>query len=341
MSKENGTPPPKEKSLGLKKMLSPLKEKLDFTYIAIIVLSIALYVGFDDLISGATSGTARDTISAALAAIFVLITTMYMLNKQTDVEQEKEFKGVIFNKKFEIYDDVINIWQDIAFIKFCVDDDSRKKCLNKHFEISMVAPEPVFKLSYKILEFLVRIYGKEDGKLNEEEERQLIKYIYEFTNLARNDFNLSKIKQDTKSIKNITQIQDELINELQKQSLKNFDKFEFFGKKYNKVDLVNAVVRKVVDDKKVKSINDLKVLFPDKDSNFGKPSTGVNAFVVELKSVADEKNARYSKKSENMIKLENSNEQVITNNQWGRNFDHFKGEVEKRFNYTITRHIRK
>ena len=82
MSKETGTPP-------LIKMLSPLKKKLDFTYIAIIILSIALYVGFDDLITGAASGTARDTISAALAAIFVLITTMYLLNKQTDIEQTK------------------------------------------------------------------------------------------------------------------------------------------------------------------------------------------------------------------------------------------------------------
>jgi len=96
-------------------LLSWLKN-LSIAYTAIIVLSIALYVGFDDLIAGAASGTARDTISAALAAIFVLITTMYMLNKQTDVEQEKEFKSVIFNKKFEIYDDVINIWQDIALI---------------------------------------------------------------------------------------------------------------------------------------------------------------------------------------------------------------------------------
>ena len=89
MSKESGL-------LRLKEKLNLLKKKSDFTYIAIIVLSIALYVGFDDLISGAASGTARDTISAALAAIFVLITTMYMLNKQTDLEQEKEFKGVIF-----------------------------------------------------------------------------------------------------------------------------------------------------------------------------------------------------------------------------------------------------
>ena len=127
MSKETGTPP-------LIKMLSPLKKKLDFTYIAIIILSIALYVGFDDLITGAASGTARDTISAALAAIFVLITTMYLLNKQTDIEQKKKLEEKIYINKFKIYDEVINVLQDIGYIEFKISDESYKKCLNKHFE---------------------------------------------------------------------------------------------------------------------------------------------------------------------------------------------------------------
>ena len=326
MSKESGL-------LRLKEKLNLLKKKLDFTYIAIIVLSIALYVGFDDLISGAASGTARDTISAALAAIFVLITTMYMLNKQTDVEQEKEFKGVIFNKKFEIYDDVINIWQDIAFINFCVDNDNYKKCLNKHFEISMVAPGNVVELSAEILKFIIKIHRTKSGKLDERDLKKLTEYINQFTDQARNDFNLSKIKPDTNSI----EFQD-FLKELKEQSTKNYDKFEFEGQRLNKVDLVRAVVRKVVDDKKVKSIDDLKEWFPDKDSTSGKPSSGANAFVVELKSVAEAKNARYSDKPENMIKLINSDKEVITNTQWGsHNFDHFKAKVEKRFKYTITR----
>ena len=84
-------------------------KNLSIAYTAIIVLSIALYVGFDDLIAGAASGTARDTISAALAAIFVLITTMYMFNKQSDIEQDKKYKAEIFKKKFQLYDNLILI----------------------------------------------------------------------------------------------------------------------------------------------------------------------------------------------------------------------------------------
>ena len=98
-------------------LLSWLKN-LSIAYTAIIVLSIALYVGFDDLIAGAASGTARDTISAALAAIFVLITTMYLLNKQTDIEQKKKLEEKIYINKFKIYDEVINVLQDIGYIEF-------------------------------------------------------------------------------------------------------------------------------------------------------------------------------------------------------------------------------
>ena len=323
-SKETGTRPPI-------KMLSLLKEKLDFTYIAIIVLSIALYVGFDDLISGAASGTARDTISAALAAIFVLITTMYMLNKQTDLEQEKEFKGVIFNKKFEIYDDVINIWQDIALIYSRIDDDNYKNCLNKHFEISMVAPGYVVELSTEIIIFIANIYRTQDGELTYGDTDKLIEYIDKFTNDARTDFNLSKIKLDTNSTN-----KQLLLAEL-KKSKKNYDKFKFDNQVYNKVNLVRAVVRKIVDDKEVESIEELKKHFPDIDSTSGKPSSWKNAFVVELKAIADGKNAKYSNKIEDRIELKNNNVEVITNTQWGPNIDHFIEEFQKRFNYKIER----
>ena len=157
-----------------------LKKQSDFTYTAIIVLSIALYVGFDDLISGAASGTARDTISAALAAIFVLITTMYMLNKQTDLEQKKKLEDEIFNKKFKIYDEVINVLQDIGYIEFKISDESYKKCLNKHFECKMVAPENICDLSTNIQDFITGNY--EVGKDNKLEGDDLSRYVRIFLN---------------------------------------------------------------------------------------------------------------------------------------------------------------
>jgi len=39
-----------------------------------------------------------------------------------------------------------------------------------------------------------------------------------------------------------------------------------------------------------------------------------------------------------MIQLFDSDAEVIVNNQWGTNFDHFRREVQTNLNYEIKRH---
>jgi len=316
----------------LKKKLAPLKKKLDFTYIAIIVLSIALYVGFDDLISGAVSGTARDTISAALAAIFVLITTMYMLNKQSDIEQDKKYKAEIFTKKFQLYDDLITNWLNIAYIDKSINKENYKECLDNHYEILMVAPGNAVERSAKIMAIVSTNYqDRRIKKLDDDDLDEIKAIINEFTKIVREELSISKIPVN---VLNPEYIEDneQIVNG------KNLDKFEFQGKKYNKGRLVIAVVRHTVSQKKVKTIDDLKQLFPDSYWSKGKESNSKNRFIVELKHTAEKNKARFFRKSEDMIQLFDSDAEVIVNNQWGTNFDHFRREVQTNLNYEIKRH---
>ena len=318
-------------------LLSWLKN-LSIAYTAIIVLSIALYVGFDDLIFGGASGTARDTISAALAAIFVLITTMYMLNKQTDVEHKKKLDTEIFKRKFIIYDQLISILQNIGHYKLTVNDDDYRKCLNKHYELVMVAPAEIVSISIDILNLLkgIREVGKvkalDEVNLDEVNQQALRDFINDFCILARADFNLPEAEKF-----NPNAYKDNM-DKVTEPGSKNLDKFEFNGRSYTKNRLVLEVVRHTVDVKKVENIDKLKSLFPDSYWSEGKESSSKNAFIVELKKDAENKRARFFTKKDDIIKFDNSNAEVIVNNQWGTNFDYFLDKVSTELNYEIKRH---
>ena len=318
-------------------LLSWLKN-LSIAYTAIIVLSIALYVGFDDLIFGGASGTARDTISAALAAIFVLITTMYMLNKQTDVEHKKKLDTEIFKRKFIIYDQFISILQNIGHYKLTVNDDDYRKCLNKHYELVMVAPAEIVSLSNEILLLLkgIREVGKvkalDEVNLDEVNQQELRDFINDFCILARADFNLPEAEKFNPKAYN------DNMDKVTEPGSKNLDKFEFNGRSYTKNRLVLEVVRHTVDVKKVENIDKLKSLFPDSYWSEGKESSSKNAFIVELKKDAENKRARFFTKKDDIIKFDNSNAEVIVNNQWGTNFDYFLDKVSTELNYEIKRH---
>jgi hypothetical protein len=326
MSKETGTP-------ALIKMLSTLKEKLDFTYIAIIVLSVALYVGFDDLISGAASGTARDTISAALAAIFVLITTMYMLNKQTDIEQKKKLEEKIYINKFKIYDEVINVLQDIGYIEFKISDENFKKCLNKHFELLMVAPKEICTLSNSIQDYIADNYEKgKDNKLDEIIRNNIRDDLWEFTRLARKDLDISVDHMKKKTNKNKKDDNEKAEQNIIDNSGQKLDKFKFKGEIYNKRGLVLGIVKHTVNEQSVKTFKDLKELFPDEDSTSGIESKKKYNFIVALKSDFDEDDNRIFKKDDDIIILDNK--EIIVHNQWGgANFDYFLKQVQKKLAY--------
>ena len=70
--------------------LKETQKKGNRTLLAIAVIGIAVYVGFEPLIKLVPEGVAQSVISSSFGAIFVIILTMYLLNKQTEIEQESK-----------------------------------------------------------------------------------------------------------------------------------------------------------------------------------------------------------------------------------------------------------
>ena len=60
------------------------------TLIAILIIGVAVYLGFTPLFNKIGGGVAGAVLGASFGAIFVIVLTMYLLNKQTEIEQQRK-----------------------------------------------------------------------------------------------------------------------------------------------------------------------------------------------------------------------------------------------------------
>ena len=77
------------------------------TLVAIAIIGVAVYLGFSPLFELVPSGVPQAVISSSFGAIFVIILTMYLLNKQTEVEQESKRGERIFDEKVKLYSEIL------------------------------------------------------------------------------------------------------------------------------------------------------------------------------------------------------------------------------------------
>ena len=68
--------------------LTETKKSGQRTLIAIMIIGLSVYMGFTPLYELVQGGVTGAVIGASFAAIFVIVLTMYLLNKQTEIEQE-------------------------------------------------------------------------------------------------------------------------------------------------------------------------------------------------------------------------------------------------------------
>ena len=61
------------------------------TLIALVIIAFAIYIGFSPLFELIQGGIAGRVLGSSFGAIFVIILTMFLLNKQTEIEQEKKY----------------------------------------------------------------------------------------------------------------------------------------------------------------------------------------------------------------------------------------------------------
>lgn len=309
------------------------KFKLDPAYFSILFLAIFLYVGYDKLIENILNETARETINSAIGVIFVIITTMYMLNKQTEMESKKELNNEIFKKKIAAYERASSLWQNIGFIDNEIDQKDRAACLEVQLELMMIAPTEVTECAMGITNTITSVYKSENKPtLNEDDKELLFQQLNNFARLVRKDLALphTSLDLDSKLVKNMERT---IVDGV---STKNHDRFLFDGERYTKGRLVLAVVRHVVKSNKPENFQDLEKIFPKEWHSSGKFTKSKQAGIIFEKGFADERSLRFFSQPEDLIQLPDASFAVV-NNQWGENIDFFIAKATETFGIEITR----
>lgn len=292
------------------------KHLYDPNYLTIAVLAVLLYVGFDKLMTNVSSNTARETISAAISVIFVMVTTMYMLKKQTELERRKELDTEILKKKLEIYTRALGLWQEIGWAKTeNIHENQKQEAIKVCLELVMVAPNNVTTEANSITADIL-ISADQD---------KLFEKIGRFSKEARIDLELTDLNlESAQELKKLFSQIESVMTQADTVTQRNYDKFKFNGQLFNKRRLVLALVHHVFSQKKFQNIDELKSSFPDNWANFAKPS---KRGVVSLESDIEDRSRWFIEPEEKLLLGDGS--YAVVNSQWGTNIDHFIKEASK------------
>lgn len=84
------------------------------TVILIVVIGIAGYIGFGPLFDRFEGGVTGEFLAAIFGTVFTIMLTMFLLNKQTEIEEEKSRGESVFNERVELYKQVIDQMNNIV-----------------------------------------------------------------------------------------------------------------------------------------------------------------------------------------------------------------------------------
>jgi len=227
--------------------------------ISIAVIAIAVYIGFEPLISNVPDGVAKSVISSSFGAIFVIILTMYLLNKQTEIEQESKKSERVFDEKVRLFREIMDITKDML-----LDGKISKEEVNKLpfplIRLQMLANDETIKSFSIVNQRLNKIYAeddKEDVLIPEEEKNDLFKALSEFASQCRLDLGIA----DRDVEKELVSIAVETISNTGKKG-RDYSKVSFDGKEYPKNRYIWEVLNNFVKENPNTDLISFESIFP-------------------------------------------------------------------------------
>jgi hypothetical protein len=248
----------------MKKNIDETRKQGWYTLLALVIIAFAVYIGFTPLFNLIEDGIASRVIGSSFGAIFVIILTMFLLNKQTEIEQESKKSERVFDEKVKIYQMILDITRDML-----VDGHLSKSEVNR-------LPFPLLRLKMlsdnSVIETFTAVYNqinaiylkgneaeiKEDNvPIDDDSRNELYEYLSEFSNACRLDLEIS----DTGMTKELEKQTLAAISEVSsKGSTRDKTKFSFNGVDKAKNRYIYTVIKTYLDDNPGITIND----FPNK-----------------------------------------------------------------------------
>ena len=174
--------------------LNKTKQKGKRTLIAISIIAVAVYIGFEPLFEFVPSGVAQSVIGASFGAIFVIILTMYLLNKQTEIEQESKKSERVFEEKVELYKNIIeNSRKMYSDGKISADELSILPF--ELIKLQMMAADNIIESFLEFFKKMNSIYSSsedEEVELTDEDRHEIVSDLSNFAKLCRQDLGIEE-----------------------------------------------------------------------------------------------------------------------------------------------------
>ena len=286
--------------------------------IILAVVGVVVFFGYGPLFDLVGGGIPGRVLGATFGSIFAILMTMFLLNKQTEIEQESKKSERVFDEKVHLYKNILESAKNML-------EDNQldsKEMLALPFtliQMQMVGGDEAIKLYTAFFEKINDIYEADENevvKIPESQAQEVFSLLSRFSVQCRVDLGISDTPIDesifARAITALEQSNDAV------KGKRDTSKYTFKGKAYAKGRLVHAVVQDFVAKNPNTTFDDLKKAFPD-EWHADKPNQRNRAVFVRLSDAdqlfKDKGHRRHFFKEGEAIQL--SDEIIAVSNQWG------------------------
>jgi hypothetical protein len=278
--------------------------------IILVVVGTMVFFGYAPLFDLVGGGIAGRVLGATFGSIFAILMTMFLLNKQTEIEQESKKSERVFDEKVHLYKSILESAKNML-------EDNQldsKEMLALPFtliQMQMIGGDEAIKLYTAFFEKINDIYEAGENevvKIPEPQAQEVFSLLSRFSVQCRVDLGISDTPIDesifARAITALEQSNDAV------KGKRDTSKYTFKGKAFAKGRLVHAVVQDYVAKNPNTTFDDLKKAFPNQRNL---------AVFVRLSDAEqlfkDKGHRRHFFKEGETIQL--SDEIIVVSNQWG------------------------
>lgn len=291
------------------------------TLAILFIVGIAVFFGYTPLFELVDGGIAGRIIGATFGAIFAILMTMFLLNKQTEIEQESKKSERVFDEKVVLYKEILNQSKDML-------EDGQidlKEVLALPFtmiQIQMIGGDETIKVYTSFFEKINEIYENDENEvvtIPEKQSQEVFSLLSRFSVQCRVDLGISDTPIDESIfVRTINAVEQ---SDKAVKSKKDHSKYTFKGKSYGKGRLVLAVVKDYVSNNPNTSFDDLKKAFPDSWQAGGAKKLDNRAVFGKLSDAEKKSSENANNKRFHFFKegetIQLSDEVIAVSNQWG------------------------
>ena len=309
------------------------------TLIVLFVVGVAVFLGFSPLFEHVNEGVAGKIVGATFAAIFAILMTMFLLNKQTEIEQESKKSERVFDEKVVLYKDILerakNMLEDGQ-----IDSKEFLALPFTMIKMQMIGGDEAIQIYTEFFEKINEIFEADENdivQIPDSQVQQVFSLLSRFSVQCRVDLGISDTPIDesifARTISAVEQSSEAV------KGKRDTSKYTFNGEALAKSRLVHAVVKDYVSKNPNTTYDDLKKAFPDEWQAGGSKSSNRAVFVrlIEAEKLFKDKgHRRHFFKEGETVQL--SDEIIAVSNQWGiGNIDDFVNGSNQNHNTNISK----